>query len=167
MGFLDRLRRGGRGTGSTGERWSESKVEPRRVDSSVDLARLAGGADRIAVVDCETTGIYSSDRVVEIAIVTLDLDGRVTHLWDTLVQPQRGVGASHIHGITANTLKDAPTFSDVARDVAIRLNGACVAAHNLSFDARMVGGEFSRIGDCSCGNRHAGGDATATAALLN
>jgi DNA polymerase-3 subunit epsilon len=98
------------------------------------------------VVDCETTGVYNSDRIVEIAVVTMDLDGALVETWESLVQPGRDVGASHIHGLTAASLRDAPSFADVAGDVAVRLHGACLAAHNLPFDLRMIGNEFSRLG---------------------
>jgi DNA polymerase-3 subunit epsilon len=106
---------------------------------------VAGGADRIAVIDCETTGVYNSDRIVELAIVSVDLDANIIDTWDTLVQPRRDVGATHIHGLTTAALEDAPTFADIAGDVAVRLHGACLAAHNLSFDARMVTNEFGRL----------------------
>lgn len=118
------------------------------------LHEVAGGADRIAVVDTETTGVYNSDRVVEVAILTLTLDGEVIDEWDTLVQPGRDVSASHIHGITASMVADAPRFEDVAGDIAVRLHGACVAAHNLPFDARMISNEFERAGasvEIDCG----------------
>ncbi len=110
------------------------------------LRECAGGADRLVVVDTETTGVYATDRVVEIAIVTMSLDGTVLDVFDTLIQPGRDVSASHIHGITATMVASAPTFSEVAGDVAVRLNGACLVAHNLPFDFRMLAGEFDRIG---------------------
>jgi DNA polymerase-3 subunit epsilon len=157
------------------------------------LGALAGSADRIAVLDCETTGVYSSDRILEIAIVTVGLDGHVIEAWETLVFPARDVGASHIHGLTAEAVRDAPTFADVSGDVAVRLHGACIAAHNLPFDTRMVREEFRRLGtdvtvlsgidtltatrcrlatacstyDISLDNAHSAlGDALATASLL-
>jgi DNA polymerase-3 subunit epsilon len=136
MGFLDRFMR----TADTAD------AVPLPVTTVGGLPALVGGADRIAVVDCETTGVYNSDRVVEIAVVTLDLEGRVIDTWATLIQPQRDVGASHIHGLTAESLRDAPTFDDVAGDVALRLHGACLAAHNLPFDRRMLVNEYERLG---------------------
>ena len=125
-------------------RGSRPSAEAQPVVSSGEYRRLAGGADRI--VDCETTGVYPSDRVVEVALVTLSLDGAIVDTWETLVQPDRDVGASHIHGLTAESLRDAPVFADIAGDLAVRLHGACVAAHNLPFDARMLVGEFDRLG---------------------
>lgn len=111
------------------------------------LTHVAGGADRFVIVDTETTGVYPSDRVVEVAVVTLDLDGTVLEVWDTLVNPLRDVSASHIHGVTASMVRDAPTFDDIAGDLALRLHGACLVAHNVLFDVRMLAGEYSRLGD--------------------
>jgi DNA polymerase-3 subunit epsilon len=112
----------------------------------VTLRDLAGGADRFAVIDTETTGVYPSDRIVEIAVVTVGLDGRLLDEFDTLVQPGRDVTATHIHGITASMVADAPRWDDIAGDVAVRLHGACIVAHNASFDRRMVAGEYERLG---------------------
>ena len=110
------------------------------------IRHLAGGADRIAVVDTETTGVYDRDRVVEIAIVTMSLDGQVIDIWESLIQPERDVGPTHIHGITASMLAKAPVFGDLVGDISTRLQGACLAAHNLPFDERLLRGEFSRLG---------------------
>jgi DNA polymerase-3 subunit epsilon len=110
------------------------------------LERLAGGADRFVVVDTETTGVYPTDRIVEVAIVTLDLAGNVVEVWDTLVNPLRDVSATHIHGITATMVRDAPTFEMIAGDVAVRLHGACLVAHNVPFDVRMLVNEFHHAG---------------------
>ena len=154
MGILDRLRRpapqptaqSSAKTPVTAAPSPAPTVRETGAESPApDLERLAGGADRIAVVDCETTGLYNTDRIVELAIVTVALDGTIAERWETVVQPGRDVGATHIHGLTAEALAGAPTFADVAGDVALRLHGACIAAHNLPFDARMVSGEFSRL----------------------
>jgi DNA polymerase-3 subunit epsilon len=111
------------------------------------LRSLAGGADRFVVVDTETTGVYPTDRIVEVAIVTMDLDGNVVEVWDTLVNPLRDVSASHIHGITATMVQGAPTFEAISGDVALRLHGACFVAHNIPFDTRMLMNEFRRVGE--------------------
>ncbi len=44
-----------------------------------------GGADRFVVVDTETTGVYPSDRLVEIALVTISLTGEILDIYDTMV----------------------------------------------------------------------------------
>ena len=97
-----------------------------------------------AVTDVETTGLYPTDRVVEIAIVLLDSYGNVVDEWDTLLNPGRDVGRVDEHGITATMVSSAPTFEDLRWAVAERLDGAVLVAHNLDFVGRMLGGEFDR-----------------------
>lgn len=79
----------------------------------------------IAVVDVETTGFAAerTDRVVEIAIVRLSQSGEVLDEFETLVNPQRDVGPTQIHGISARDVRQAPVFAEVAGDVAARLEG--------------------------------------------
>ncbi len=101
-----------------------------------------------AVVDLETTGISSRyhHRIVEIAIIHVGIDGKEKASWSTLINPQRDVGASEIHGITAADLFDAPTFEDVAGDIAARLRKRIIVAHNLPFDAAFLAAEYGRLG---------------------
>ena len=110
------------------------------------LQSLLSDADRLVVVDVETTGLYNSDRVVEVAAVTVDPTGRIVDEWDTLIDPQRDVGPTHIHGVTASMVSAAPTFEEVAAALANRLYGAVLVAHNLAFDARMLTNEYDRLG---------------------
>jgi DNA polymerase-3 subunit epsilon len=119
---------------------------PMPPTSLATLEEVLAGADRLAVIDVETTGLYRSDRIVEIAIVTIDRTGRVIDEFDTLVNPFRDPGPAWLHGVTATMLVDAPGFDDIADHVAARLNGAVVVAHNLRFDSRMVGQELSHAG---------------------
>jgi len=114
---------------------------------AMTLRDLAGGADRFVVIDTEATGIYSHDRIVEIAIITLSLRGEVIDVFETLVQPECDVTAGRIHRITPSMVIDAPTFPEIAGDVASRLRGAGMVAHNAWFDFRMLRSEFRRIGN--------------------
>ena len=70
----------------------------------------------LAVVDVETTGFVPEkhDRVVEIAIVRTDFQGREQVRFETLVNPGRDVGPTHVHGITAEMVKDASPFGALA-----------------------------------------------------
>lgn len=114
--------------------------------TSVGLSGLVGSVERVVVVDCETTGVFTRDRVVEVGLVTLDVHGRVIDRWETLVNPGRDAGPSWLHGVTGELLAHAPSFEAVAGALAARLDGAVLAAHNLPFDARMLAGEFDRLG---------------------
>ena len=47
---------------------------------------------RIAVVDTETTGLYNSDRIIEVGIVVLDpYTGEIIDEFESLVNPGREV----------------------------------------------------------------------------
>lgn len=123
------------------------QLEPSRAPTASGiLAGLVGSARGIAVIDVETTGLGHSDRVVEIAIVTLDHTGEVRETFETLINPHRDVGPTSIHGLTASMLADAPSFGEIAEAIAARLDGVIVAAHNIGFDTRMIGQEFRRTG---------------------
>ncbi|MFG2049916.1 exonuclease domain-containing protein [Micromonospora sp. NPDC048935] len=101
-----------------------------------------------AVIDLETTGLRTSwhDRIVEVAVVHLDENGRTTDEWCSLVNPNRDLGPQHIHGITAAEARTAPGFDQVAGHLASLLRGRVLVAHNLNFDARFLHAEYQRVG---------------------
>lgn len=100
-----------------------------------------------AVVDVETTGLRpATDRIVEIAIVALDDGGETQWSWTTLINPQRDVGPTHIHGIRAGDIQGAPTFGDFAGRIAQLLQGRMIVAHNAEFDISHIRGSFVRAG---------------------
>lgn len=114
----------------------------RQADGSLGRAR----SKKIAVVDTETTGVYSGrDRVIEVAIVLADWCGTVEEKFVTLINPNRDLGDTNIHGISAADVHDAPTFADVHGDIAERLRDRVVVGHNVSFDLRMLGSEYTRL----------------------
>lgn len=126
------------------ERLLDLDLGETAVASGGGLAGLLAGADRVAVIDVETTGLYNLDRVVELAIVTMDSAGAVIDEFETLINPHRDPGPTWIHGLTASMLSTAPDFDDIAAHIAARLHGAVVVGHNLRFDTRMMGNEFGR-----------------------
>ena len=101
-----------------------------------------------AVVDVETTGFSPRlhDRIVEIAIVRVDASGVTEDEWVTLVNPERDVGPTYVHGITASDVIDAPVFDDIAGDVVNRLNQAVLVAHNVRFDRGFLSAELTLTG---------------------
>src|ERR1019366_3747892 len=87
-------------------RISEGVVRPSALETRIITSSWGVGMNAVrsgyAVVDFETTGFrgLTTDRVVEIGVVCLDCSGEVADEWTTLVNPERDVSASHIHGIT-------------------------------------------------------------------
>ncbi|GAA3590764.1 exonuclease domain-containing protein [Kribbella ginsengisoli] len=106
------------------------------------------GSTPFAVLDVETTGFSPRlhDRVVELAVVRTAPDGTVEKSWTTLLNPDRDLGPTHIHGIRGADVFDAPRFADIAGDLADLLDDAVVVAHNARFDLGFVAAEYTRLG---------------------
>jgi DNA polymerase-3 subunit epsilon len=103
-------------------------------------------APAIAFVDLETTGTTSTgDRITEIGIVRV-AEGEFLDEWSTLVNPERSIPEDIriLTGITNEMVRDAPTFSEVRREVFDRLDGHVFVAHNARFDYGFLRNEFRR-----------------------
>jgi hypothetical protein len=103
----------------------------------------------IAVIDVETTGFSPrhGDRIVELAIVVIHAHGPVLREFVTLLNPERDIGPTHIHGLTASDVRHAPRFADIAGLVTETLAGCtAIAGHNIAFDHRFLKAEFERLG---------------------
>lgn len=101
----------------------------------------------LAAIDFETTGLAPrrSDRVVEVAIVRGRL-GETPAEWSTLIQPERPVAATFVHGITDAMLAGKPRFRDVVPELLGQLDGAVLVAHNAPFDLSFLEMECERAG---------------------
>jgi len=111
------------------------------------LFRQAPAPAGFAVVDVETTGLYPrTDRVVEVAVVHVSAEGQITAEFSTLINPGRDVGPTRIHGIRAQDILHAPSFSQAAAALWQMLDGRVLVAHNVPFDVRFLDAEFGRCG---------------------
>ncbi|MBP0446398.1 3'-5' exonuclease [Roseomonas sp. SSH11] len=102
----------------------------------------------VIVFDTETTGCTGQDRVVSLGAVRLDaaLEPEATlHLVFSPGMPCH-FSAFRVHGLSDSYLARQPGFAAHAEEVAGFFGGAVGCAHNLSFDRRMLGGEFERLG---------------------
>jgi len=102
-----------------------------------------------AILDVETTGLDARvERIIEIGIVVTDASGRLIDEFCTLVQPEGDVNfsgaARKVHLIESAWLKAAPTTSMVLPEVARRINGRVIVAHNAKFDTEFLEEEFRR-----------------------
>ena len=103
----------------------------------------------ICFIDLETTGInVSVDRIVEIAIIKIAPDGTKL-VKRKLINPEMPIpkGASDVHGISDEMVKDAPTFKAVANEIKQFIEGSDMAGYNSNrFDIPMLNEEFLRAG---------------------
>jgi DNA polymerase III epsilon subunit-like protein len=93
----------------------------------------------IAVIDLETTGLSpQGDRIVELAVVRIDPGQEPRVVLDTLVNPQRRVSGSEIHGIYDVDVEGAPTFRELVAPFTEAVDGAVIASFNVYFDIKFL-----------------------------
>lgn len=103
----------------------------------------------LCVIDLETTGIEKkTDRIVEISVIKIFPDGtresKESKINPTIPIPK---GASDVHGITDEMVKDEPTFKEVAQDLANYIKDCDVCGFNSNwFDLPLLQHEFERVG---------------------
>ena len=101
-----------------------------------------------AVLDFETTGLSAdgADRVIEVAVVLVDPDGQITGRFETLINPGRDTGPTHIHGVYNADVRHAPTFQQALPQLTALLAGRVFVAHNTAFDSRFLAAGMRRAG---------------------
>jgi DNA polymerase-3 subunit epsilon len=104
-------------------------------------------APAVAFIDVETTGTTSThDRITEIGIVRVH-DGELVEEWSSLVNPEIPIPEEiqALTGISNAMVREAPTFSQLRREVFERLDGHLFVAHNARFDYGFIKNEFRRV----------------------
>lgn len=103
----------------------------------------------IVFFDLETTGInISYDRIVEISILKVSLDGSKISK-TILINPEIPIpsAASKVHNIFDKDVKNAPKFVDVAGEIKHLFQDSDVAGYNSNrFDVPLLMQEFERVG---------------------
>ncbi|TMH64116.1 MAG: DNA polymerase III subunit epsilon, partial [Betaproteobacteria bacterium] len=104
---------------------------------------------RYIILDTETTGLdpRQGHRIIEIAaveVVDRHLTGKSLHFY---VNPEReiDVGATDVHGLTWDTLREKPRFGDIAREFMDFTAGARWIIHNAPFDLAFLDEELKRL----------------------
>jgi len=103
----------------------------------------------IVFIDLETTGVnVSTDRIVEIAMVKILPDG-TRQVKRKLINPLMPIpaGATAVHGITDEMVKDAPTFKQAGNEIKQFIEHCDLGGYNSNrFDIPMLIEEFLRAG---------------------
>jgi DNA polymerase-3 subunit epsilon len=104
---------------------------------------------RCIILDTETTGLDPKlgHRVIEIAAVEVidrRLTGKSIHFY---VNPEREIdaGATDVHGLTWEMLRDKPRFGDIAGELIEFAGGARWIIHNAPFDLAFLDEELKRL----------------------
>lgn len=112
-----------------------------------------------SVVDIEATGSDpSKDKIIECAVVNTN-GKEILDTYSTLIDPCTPIPAfiTGITGITSEMVAGAPTFFQVADEIARNIDDTIFVAHNVTFDYNFLKGELSNCGIeislptiCSC-----------------
>lgn len=96
------------------------------------------------VLDVETTGTDPGrDRIVQIAAVARESGNEMVRVVSSLVNPGIPIPpeATAVHGITDDTVRDAPTLAELLPAILQIGRGRTVLGYNVAFDL-----EFARLG---------------------
>jgi DNA polymerase III epsilon subunit family exonuclease len=108
-----------------------------------------------AVIDLETTGLdYDKDRIVQIAIVEVSFKGKIISSWSSYVNPERTMSSTHIHGLTDDDVKDAPTFKELLPMLKEKLENRILVAHNYEFDGMFLENQMKTEGELFNASEH-------------
>src|SRR5438874_4687709 len=103
---------------------------------------------RQVVLDTETTGLNAKlgDRIIEIGCVEILSRNVAERHFHAYLNPERDVdlGATRVHGLTLEDLRQKPKFADVAKEFLDFIAGAEVLIHNADFDLEFLDLELGR-----------------------
>lgn len=104
---------------------------------------------REIVFDTETTGFGAEEhRIIEIGAVELVNRLPTGRTYHTYLNPERDIdfGATKVHGITNDKVKDSPKFADIANAMLDFFGDDPLVAHNAEFDFAFLNMELGRMG---------------------
>ncbi len=101
----------------------------------IDYARKMIESDPV-YLDTETTGLESSDEIIEIAIV--NSSGKI--LLESFVRPQKPIPASAtaINNITNIMVANSPSWPEIWPTIRNLLASHPIGMYNAEFDVRMI-----------------------------
>lgn len=106
--------------------------------NALDACKIAANllAEGCVVLDTETTGLTSTDQIVEIAVI--GSDGNV--IIDQRLCPTVAINpkAEAVHGISLDDLQLCPQWPEVIDSIKAALMGKTIAIYNANFDLGML-----------------------------
>lgn len=101
-----------------------------------------------AVVDTETSGMYSQyNRVIDVGIVIVE-NGQIVKEWETLVDPNQDIPfwITKYTNLSNKDVVGKPTFEEVLPKISELLSDKVFVAHNVGFDYSFLREEYARAG---------------------
>ena len=99
------------------------------------------------VLDVETTGLHSDDRVIEIGAAKV-IDGQIVEEFQQLINPEMVIPPfiTSLTGISNDMVADAPTMKTVLPLFISFMDSLPIVGHNVGFDCSMLRWEAARVG---------------------
>lgn len=107
--------------------------DPSAKQKAVRWARKLLTTDFV-IFDTETTGTEPDDEIIQIGIINQAGDV----VLEQLIKPTKPITNTVYHGLTDDTVKDAPGFPAVYESIKTAFKGKTVIAYNLDYDSRML-----------------------------
>ena len=91
------------------------------------------------VLDVETTGLHSDDRVIEIGAAKV-IDGQIVEEFQQLINPEMVIPPfiTSLTGISNDMVADAPTMKTVLPLFISFMDSLPIVGHNVGFDCSML-----------------------------
>lgn len=113
--------------------WADIRIRLAELKASEPDSEDGQG---FVILDTETTGMGGAAEPVQITLIDHTGEPRL----NTYVKPGCAIeyGASKVHGISRETVRNAPTFPQVIGDFSRIVSGNIVICYNLAFDRRII-----------------------------
>ncbi len=121
---------------------------PGRITVAMELLEAPIATAEFMVVDTETNGLGGDAcELTEVGAVLVG-GGELHDRWSSLVRTSAPLrrGIQRFTGITQAMVDGAPSLEAVLPELAPRLRGRVMVAHNAAFDRRVLRQAFSRVG---------------------
>lgn len=99
-----------------------------------------------SIIDVETTG-YPKNKITDISIFSTDGKSIIKE-FHSLVNPLTTIprNITRLTGISNETVKDAPMFFEIAKEVLENTRESIFVAHNVNFDYNVIKNEYKELG---------------------
>ena len=99
-----------------------------------------------SIIDVETTG-YPKNKITDISIFSTDGKSIIKE-FHSLVNPSTTIprNITRLTGISNETVKDAPMFFEIAKEVLENTRESIFVAHNVNFDYNVIKNEYKELG---------------------
>ncbi|MFS1512385.1 ATP-dependent DNA helicase DinG [Chengkuizengella sp. SCS-71B] len=94
---------------------------------------------KFAVLDFETTGNQSEDRIIQVGLVIIE-NKMITDTYTSFVNPEREIPAfiTELTGISNDMVESAPLIKEVVAQFQPMLNDSILVAHHCAFDYGLL-----------------------------